>query len=410
MIVDIVQNFLDCLPEAFDKDTREAVVVTITYGGSSEIECVVDGFDLTLRPLSSFRIDQAIDLTDKTITEVAAEISTIGGYTATVERFGDLNTLRLWDTTTQNGKLYAWENINYAIAKAFALELSALQEAVAETSRQAIIQSATASILDYWGSFVAVARASGETDASYAQRILDAIRQTRANNRSIEITLKKVYGRESAVLDMDAYTLGGMTMWDPTQASPIAIGSIYYPLYQYVELDEAYQFSVNFEDWFFTSVPLSQFRSIAAKLSEVKAAGTMWAIHTCDIDCMLMNCPYTPINDTVLLPMSKIYHGAIDSDGLAFVNPYRGTFWLGREDRQSFVLGDTTDIIELPTDALLLSLAWEDHDYQPIVTDTITENLIMFDFDLELEEPILFVTSEYNRFLAGDLYIEERDA
>lgn len=409
MITDIIKNFLNSLPAAFSVDTQETCAVTITYGDSTEIECVVDGLDLTLRPLSSFKIDQTLDLTGKTVTEVVAEINAIGDYVATLNDSGTLNAIRFWDTTTLDGKLYVFDNINYAIAKAFALEMGALKEAVAETARQAVIQSATTFVLDYWGSYIGVTRTVSETDASYAQRILDAIRQTRANNKSIELMVQRVFAFESAVLDLEPITLSGMIMWDPTQASPIVIGDIRYPLYQYAELDLPYEFSVNFQDWFFTSVSLNEFKQIAAKLSEAKAAGTMWLIHTADINCMLMNCPYTPINDTVLLPVSKIYHGAVDSDGLAFVDPYRGTFWLGQEDRQSFVLGDATDIIDLPTNALLLPLAWEDHDYQPFITDTTTETPIMFDFDLEFEEPILFVTSEYNRFLDSELYIEERD-
>jgi hypothetical protein len=409
VITDIIKHFLDSLPVAFSVDTQETCAVTITYGDSTEIECVVDGLDLTLRPLSSFKVDQALDLTGKTVTQVVAEINALGNYVATLQNSGTLNALRFWDTTTLDGKLYVFDNINYAIAKAFAMEMGALKEAVAETARQAVIQSATTFVLDYWGSYIGVTRTVSETDASYAQRILDAIRQTRANNKSIELMVQRVFALESTVLDLDPVTIGGMTMWDPTQAAPIVIGDTRYPLYQYAELDLPYEFSVNFQDWFFTSVSLSEFRQIAVKLSEAKAAGTMWLIHTADVGGMLMNCPYTPINDTILLPVSKIYHGSVDSDGLAFVNPYRGTFWLGQEDRMSFVLGDTTDLVGLPTDALLLSLAWEDHDYQPIVTDTTSETPIMFDFDLELEEPILFVTSEYNRFLAGDLYIEERD-
>lgn len=408
MIKDTIDSFLNSLPPTFNKDARESKAISILHIGGTNVECVVDGATLTLKPVGLFRKDQEINLANKTITQTAADINATGNYVATVIDHGDIGALRLVDGTFTSGILYVFDNINYAIAKAFAMELDLLQLAISESFRQTIIQSSTGAILDYYGSFVGLERLAAENDDAFAQRILDAIRQTRANNKSIEISLASMFSIETIVNDCKPIIDDEMIIWNPLQVAPDIIGDITHPLYDVDELDLPCTFSVNFVDWFITAMELSYVRRIATKVSRDKAAGTTYLFRTNDIGgAMLMCCPFTPIVETNLLEMYTLYDGLKDYDGGAIANPVRRNFWLGMEDRGSLITSEEYYITLLPADNLLLYYTWEDERFQPIVDENGDELII--NIETEMLESLVADRRDYDRFLAGNLYVWERN-
>lgn len=408
MIKDIINSFLNSLPPTFNKDTYESKAISICHTGGTSVECSVDGETLALKPVGLFRGDQEISLANKNITQTVADINATGNYVATVINHGDISSLRLLDGTFTSGILYVFDNINYAIAKAFAMELRLLQLAISESFRQTIIQSSTGTILDYYGSFIGLERTASEGDDAFSQRILDAIRQTRANNKSIEISLASTFGIETIVNDCVSFIEDDMTMWNPLQATPDVIGDITHPLYDVDELDLPCTFSVNFVDWFITATELSYVKQIAQKVSHDKAAGTTYLFRTNDMGgAMLMCCPFTPIVTTNLLEMYTLYDGLKDYDGESIAAPFRRNFWFGMEDHGSLILNGEDYITLLPVDSLLLYYTWEDERFQPIVDEAGNE--LVINIETDMLENIVSARRDYDRFLAGNLYVYERN-
>lgn len=408
MVIDFINSFLGSLPPNFNKDTQETRAIAIAHISGADVECTVDGTSLTLKRGDLFNIDSVFVLSGKTIDEVATEITASGNYVATVVNHADENALRLLDGTFGDGILYAFDNINYAIAKAFAIELAQISQALLETIRQTVIQSSTGMVLDYYGTFVGLTRNASESDPVFSQRVIDAISQTRANNKSIEISLVKLYGIQNWVIDCTPITSGAMSMWWPTQTANDPICDRTKPLYQTVELDLPCTFKVCLQDWFITSQSLSDVQKIVQKVSYSKASGTTFLFHTNDIGgAMLMNCPFTPIADTDLLPIFTLYDGMQDSDGSAITAPCKRSFWLSAEDHGSLLTLDETTLLELSENDLLLYYFMENEKFCPIVDEN--GNNIVINIGMELEENIIADRRDFDRFLARGLNVYEKE-
>lgn len=198
------------LNRVFNKDPVQVLALRFTYSGTMQWT-VADGVLTTVveggtgQPLS-------IPLYGLSLGQLAGRLIAAPGYSVSFlePTLGGLSALVLLDATGDPGlsngdHLYAYTSALWSWTEAQAYELEAAGTAISAMLAQMATPSASGEWLDLLGSYYAVPRLVGETDAAYGPRIIAEVLLPKGNNKAIEAVIFAVTGQRAVITDVVVY-------------------------------------------------------------------------------------------------------------------------------------------------------------------------------------------------------------
>lgn len=267
----LTRRLLNYLYRAFDKDPDAFTAMRISStAGVLSWEVA----DRTLTVFINGEADHSVSLAGLTIAGLAANLA--GRYTVQdviSDGRAGLTAATLIDgagsVSDLNGdRLQAYQSLTWVFLDACAGELDGLSASADAAPAQISTGSAEGEWLDEIGSYYAVARLDGETDAAYGPRIIAEVIAPKSNNVALEIAIKRAFGQSATVTDVRE--------WEP--AFPLLNGAITLngahllhatatPRYGLFDVTVGYDFE--------TGPEIDSFRSqMKAFIGRVRAAGT----------------------------------------------------------------------------------------------------------------------------------------
>ncbi len=210
-------------------DPLGALALRLTCDGS-DLSWRISHHVLTTSPVGGTAAALVVDLSGYTVKMLAYFLGQQQGYSVPfvdLDAIGNLSALALYDQAgddvlQSNGDhLYAFTNPNWAIIGAYARELWEARVQIEQMLLQMAIPTAGGSWLDLQGSYYAVPRSPGETDVSYAARIIPQVLLPKGNNIAIANVITATFGQPCQVVDVVEYTAAepmfdGTTKFDGT--------------------------------------------------------------------------------------------------------------------------------------------------------------------------------------------------
>jgi hypothetical protein len=214
-VTTLAQKLIGYLNRVFDKGPDQYLVLRMRYDGGM-VWSVRDG---VLRTVVTGGSGQAlnVDLSAYTVATLAAYIQAQPGYSVP---FVDATPVPGLDATvlidggsnqndTNGDLLNAYTSVLWAYMTAQAGELRLLRAAIAEALAQMAANTASGEWVDEHGSYYAVPRQPGESDAAYASRIVAEVGQARGTRTALSVSVRRATGAESVeVMDYDTPIVG----------------------------------------------------------------------------------------------------------------------------------------------------------------------------------------------------------
>lgn len=212
----LTSKLLGSLNRVFDKDAKKFLALRFNYAGTMSWK--VEDLVLTTRNVDGD--DLSIDLTQHTLSSLAAYLAAQDGYTVTYidasrahlsarVLINDANT----PSASNGDHLYGFSSLLWAFLDAYAVELAKYETAV----ELAPLQMSTTTAEDFWldeiGDYFKVPRIAGEPDAVYGPRIIAETVRPKGNNVAMELAIKAYTGQDVTVTDV-VDTIGGVNFYD----------------------------------------------------------------------------------------------------------------------------------------------------------------------------------------------------
>jgi hypothetical protein len=209
----LTTKLLGWLHRVFDKDPRPFVALRIDYAGG--LAWTVSQDTLTLTVTGGAGASVAYDLTAYSLESLVAAIAGRTGFSVDFldpER-AKLSAVVLLDgagdlSQPNGGALFGYTSLLWAFLEAYARELGALHDAVAQVPAQMSTTTAEGPWLDELGSYYDVPREVGETDPLYGPRIIAQVLRPVSNNVAIENAIQEFTGQPCTVVDVVVYSGG----------------------------------------------------------------------------------------------------------------------------------------------------------------------------------------------------------
>lgn len=194
----LTRKLIGFLNRVFDKDPHRFLAIRINYDGSMEWQ-LADGI-LTTNVSGGSGANLAIDVRQYTIAGLATHISGLPGYSIPFVELAENSALSarcLMDASgnqaQSNGDhIYAYTSPLWAYMDANAAELAIARTQVTEMLKQMSTRTAENEWLDELGSYYAVPRNPGESDALYGPRIIATVLRPRGNNIAIATAIEEI--------------------------------------------------------------------------------------------------------------------------------------------------------------------------------------------------------------------------
>lgn len=205
------QKLLGYLHKVFDKDPHEFLAMRLQYQGGMTWQ-VSDGF-LYTTVSGGPGANLAVDLSQYTVSQLVAYLSTQTGYFVLYADTSNLSTLQSLvlmdgsgDISQSNGDhLYGYTNVLWSYMDAQSNELEQAQTQIGEMLNQMSTTTASSEWLDLLGAYYGVPRLAGELDTSYGPRIIAEVLRPRGNNVAIEMAIQAYTGQLATVTDVTLY-------------------------------------------------------------------------------------------------------------------------------------------------------------------------------------------------------------
>jgi len=200
----LLRKLLGYLNRPFDKDPEDFLALRLRYDGGMTWEiadCV-----LTTSVAGGTGANISVDLKQYTITQLAAFLATLPGYSVVFVDPTDNATRSArclldgtGDIDKSNGDhLRGYTSDLFAYLDAQASELTTARVQIVEMIEQMSTRTADGEWLDELGSYYAVPRAQGEPDSQYGPRIIASVLMPRGNNIAIAVAIEQITGGISA--------------------------------------------------------------------------------------------------------------------------------------------------------------------------------------------------------------------
>lgn len=212
----LTQKLIGYLSRVFDAGPEKVLVMRIRYDGAMTWQ-ISDGV-LTTSVVGGSGSPISVVLSAFMLPGLAAFISAQPGYSVPYSDMAGVDGLAASvlidgeaDQDGSNGDhLYAYTSALWAYMESQATELKLLRAAVDEALLQISAQSASGEWVDEHGSYYAVPRVDGESDAAYASRIVAEVGRARGTNVAIGSAVKQATSALSvAVDDYETFTVAG---------------------------------------------------------------------------------------------------------------------------------------------------------------------------------------------------------
>lgn len=214
----LTEKLLGYLNRVFDKGPESVLVLRFRYDGSMTWR-VSDGI-LTTEVTGGTGGPISVDLSAYTVPQLAAVIAAQPGYSVPYVDASQIPGLRATviidgssNQDASNGDhLYAYTSVLWAYMEAQASELKLLKQAIEESLLQMAANTASGEWVDEHGSFYAVGRKTGESDAAYAVRMVAEVGRARGTNVAISEAAQLASGAYSVqVVDYGTFTVAADT-------------------------------------------------------------------------------------------------------------------------------------------------------------------------------------------------------
>ena len=210
----LTEKLLGYLNRVFSKGPESVLVIRLRYDGA--MRWSVDDGILTTTVTGGSGAALRVDLSAYTVSTLAAFLAAQPGYSVPFVDALQIPGLRATvlidgssDQDATNGDhLYAYTSVLWAYMETQASELKLLRQAVDEALLQMAANTASDEWVDVHGSFYAVARKNGESDASYAARIVAEVGRARGTNVAISDAVRRACGADRVdVIDYETQTV-----------------------------------------------------------------------------------------------------------------------------------------------------------------------------------------------------------
>lgn len=204
----LIKKLLGYLDSGFEKDPAPFLALRLRYDGGMRFSIADCNLSTVVTGGSGKSI--SVDLTQYTIAQLAAYLNGLPGYSVPYIDSGDGGQLSAralidgeGDISKSNGDhINAYTNLAWAYMDAQASELKEAGDQANEMLEQMSTKTADAEWLDELGSYYAVPRNSGESDALYGPRIITTVLMPRSNNIAIEIAIEQISnGVKARIID-----------------------------------------------------------------------------------------------------------------------------------------------------------------------------------------------------------------
>ncbi len=198
--MNLTQKLLGYLNRVFDKGPQSVLVLRLRYDGAMRWT-ISDGV-LTTSVTGGSGAPLTANLADYTLATLAAFLAAQPGYSVPfvdATQVPGLSATVLIDGSsdqdaTNGDHLNAYTSVLWAYLESQSTELNLLRLAIDEALAQMSANTASGEWVDEHGSFYAVARSNGESDASYAARIVAEVGRARGNNVAISDAVLRATG------------------------------------------------------------------------------------------------------------------------------------------------------------------------------------------------------------------------
>lgn len=189
-----------------DKDPQPTPALTILYDGSAARASVAQRH-LSITVTGGSGEPLVVDLRNKTLDDVATEMTAYAGYTATA--VGDVSASALSLLPVQNVDLFANATLTRFTSLLWRVLMPlawTLEDVLANTqagARQLSVVTAEGQWIDRWGAYYGdVVRLFNEEDRDYARRIIAEVTRWRLNGLAIADTIKQELGVAATVTNL----------------------------------------------------------------------------------------------------------------------------------------------------------------------------------------------------------------
>ena len=213
--MDVLNSLFESLPTYFNLDPNKVAAFSLEHDNTIALMrySISDGV-ISAKTFDSFSNDFEISLEGKTVEQVASEIGAVPHYQTTVSpSSAKISAICLVDTQNESEPMvYVHNSPTWSLFKAIALELNKAKRTGDAIIKQLAVPGSEGALLDYWADHFDTSRLYNETDAVFAQRIIDWFIRPKGNNVAIEIVLEGFYGYYIQVFDLDFYQQDTMLM------------------------------------------------------------------------------------------------------------------------------------------------------------------------------------------------------
>jgi len=209
----LTTKLIGFLNRIWDKTPDQFLALRLNYtlapGMTWEVS---DGFLTTTVPTMP-GANLSVDLSQYTLAGLAAFLSAQTGYAVSdLYTAGNFSPSALvlvdgaGDPAQSDGDhLYGFSSLTWAYLDAIAAELNTAQQQIVAIPSEMSVATADGEWLDLLGSYYAVPRAVGESDAQYAPRMIAVVLQARSNNIAIGQAITAAIGQPATVVDAVEY-------------------------------------------------------------------------------------------------------------------------------------------------------------------------------------------------------------
>lgn len=211
----VTKRLLGWLNSVFDIEAHQFLAFRLSYAGgrggagSGTMTVSVDDAVLTTTIIGGPGQSLSIDLTEYTISTLAAFLAQQHGYSVTAltnTDAADLSASILLDVVdAPNGNLYGYTNPLWTFYEAVAVQIKAVWEQVKNAPLEMSTTTADGPWLDELGAYYGVPRMLGEADAQYGPRIIAQVILPKSNNIAMANAITSFTGQVVTVEDVVAF-------------------------------------------------------------------------------------------------------------------------------------------------------------------------------------------------------------
>ena len=204
----LTSKLIGYLNSVFDKDSRKTVALRFSYDGN--MNWTISDEILTTIVSGGTGAAFSVDVGSYSLSGLASYISSLPGYTVSYinNDISDLSATILLDGrgiqgATNGDALMAHQSLLWVWLDAHARELEDAKAAVSSLPAEMVVGTASTDWLNVLGDMYDVDRFSGETDQSYAVRIISEVVELKSNNIVLEKAIEDQTGLKVTVADID---------------------------------------------------------------------------------------------------------------------------------------------------------------------------------------------------------------